>query len=57
MKNYRVTIKHTAGKQTNLISTVVPSITEREAISKVQSANNIADANVLSKKAELLTSK
>jgi hypothetical protein len=54
MKNYRVTIKHKAGKQTNLISTVVPSKDVWEAIGKVQSANNIAEENIISRKAELL---
>jgi hypothetical protein len=57
MNNYRVTIKHTAGKQTNLISTTIPANDGKAAIEKVKSANSIEDANVLSKKAELLTSK
>lgn len=56
MKNYRVTIKHSAGKQTNLISTVVPANDEKAAIEKVIEANSL-DGKVLSKKAELLTSK
>jgi hypothetical protein len=56
MKNYRVTIKHTAGEQTKLISTVVPSNDGWQAIIKVKNANSIADASVLSVKAELLKS-
>jgi hypothetical protein len=54
MENYRVTIKHSTGNQTNLISTVVPANNEKQAIEKVISANGIVE--VLSKKAELLKS-
>ena len=57
MKNYRVTIKHSAGKQTNWLSTTVPAIDEKKAIEKVKKANSIADDTVISKKAELLISK
>lgn len=55
MKTYRVTIKHKKGKQTDLISTTVPAISERQAIDKVIEANGIVE--VVSKKAELLISK
>jgi hypothetical protein len=54
MKNYRVTIKHSAGDQPKFISTVVPSNDGWQAIIKVKNANSIEDANVLSVKAELL---
>lgn len=54
MKTYRVTIKYNTGEQSNLISTTVPAITEKEAIDKVKSANSIEDDTVVSKKAELL---
>lgn len=53
MKTYRVTIKHTAGKQTNLISTTVPAVTEKQAIDKIISAHGL-DGRVITKRAELL---
>lgn len=54
MKKYRVTIKHIAGEQTNLISKTVPANDEKQAIESVIKANSIV--NVVSKKAELLKS-
>lgn len=53
MKTYRVTIKYKKGEQTDLLSTTVPAISEKEAIEKIISANNL-DGKVVSKKAELL---
>lgn len=57
MKPHRVTIKYKKGEQTNWISKTVPAITERHAIDLVIKASGIDDANVISKKAELLISK
>lgn len=55
MKTYRVTIKYSAGEQTNLLSTSVSAANERQAIEKIIAAHSLV--NVVSKKAELLNNK